>query len=192
MILRSARSREEMVPVLMDPSASGPDVAYWMFTIAQEGKKSKWQNMTILNSDLYGSEFTKTFGHYHSVETPETYKLISGIGILMLQKRVFGDDDYIDDQISEIYFVELKPGEEITITPEWGHSWSNIGNEPLILFDDWKEGHTDDEYEHITKVGGMAYFLTTDHGSPNFVKNKMYKEIPNPKWTTLEDFNAIS
>ena len=32
-----------------------------------------------------------------------------------------------------------------------GHSWSNIGKEPLITLDNWKEGHTPGDYEPIEK-----------------------------------------
>lgn len=192
MLLKSTRSFKEMIPVLADANLSKEpedfDPVYWVFSDVSE----KWENTTIITPGSYNGEFPKTFGHYHSINVTERYKLLSGKGIFMLQKRKFIDDDWAWDALEKIFFVELLPGDKIDITQEWGHSWSNIGPEPLITLDDWKEGHTPADYEPIEKMGGLGYFLMKKNGGAEFVPNPKYKELPNPEWVTLEEFNQIN
>ena len=138
MLLKSTRTLKEMIPVLLDQNAVGSDPVYWVFSNVSK----KWENMTVIAPGSYNGEFPKTFGHYHAKDVVETYKLLSGQGILLMQKRKFIDDDWSSDQIEKIYFVEFVPGDEINITIEWGHSWSNIGDTPLVTLDTWTQGHT--------------------------------------------------
>ncbi|MBW6442153.1 hypothetical protein K0B04_04620, partial [Patescibacteria group bacterium] len=191
MLLKSTRTLKEMIPVLANADlGKNPetfDPVYWVFS----NVSTKWENMTVTSPGSYNGEFPKTFGHYHSTNVPERYRLLSGKGIFMLQKRKFVDDDWADDQIEKIFFVELVPGDEIDVTEEWGHSWSNIGTEPLITLDDWKEGHTHGDYEPIEKMGGMGYFLIKNNGGAEFVPNPKYKELPKPEWVTAREFNDI-
>ena len=180
-----------MVSVLTDQNLKehNPESAvYWVFSEVSK----LWENMTVISPGSYNGEFPKTFGHYHSTNVTEKYKLLSGRGILLLQKRKFNDDDWITDELEKIYFVELIPGDEVDISQEWGHSWSNIGNEPLVTLDNWKEGHTPDDYEPIEKMGGMGYFLIHNNGGAEFKPNPRYKDMPNPEWITLEDFKKLN
>ena len=191
MLLKSTRPLKEMVSVLADPNLKehNPEsVVYWVFSEVSK----LWENMTVISPGSYSGEFPKTFGHYHSTNVTERYKLLSGRGILLLQKRRFDDDDWIIDELEKIYFVELVPGDEIDITQEWGHSWSNIGNEPLVTLDNWREGHTPGDYEPIEKMGGMGYFLMQNNGGAEFKPNPKYNNIPNPEWITLEDFKKLN
>ncbi len=193
MLLKSTRTLKEMIPVLLsrdvEKSANESDPVYWVFSNVSKS----WENMTVISPGNYDGEFPKTFGHYHSSSgTIERYKLLTGQGILLMQKRKFVDDDWAVDQIEKIYFVEFLPGDEIDITPEWGHSWSNIGNEPLVTLDNWRDGHTPQDYEPIEKMGGMGYYLISKNGGAEFIPNKSYKELPKPEWITAEDFNKIN
>jgi oxalate decarboxylase/phosphoglucose isomerase-like protein (cupin superfamily) len=190
MLLKSTRSLKEMVPVLYDKSM-GTDVSgdvYWVFS----GISNEWENMTVISPGLYGNEFPKTYGHYHNTDVIEKYKLLSGQGILLMQKRKFVDDDWSLDELEKIYFVEFLPGDEIDITPEWGHSWSNIGREPLVTLDNWKEGHTPGDYEPIERMGGMGYYLIRNNGGAEFVPNSKYKDLPKPEWVSAKEFNSIN
>ncbi len=190
MLLKSTRTLGEMVPVLLNDVSKMDFMTptYWVFSNVSK----IWENMTVISPGNYSGEFPKTFGHYHFSSTVEKYKLLSGRGLLLLQKRKFSDDDWVSDQIDKIFFVEFLPGDEINITPEWGHSWSNIGNEPLITLDDWKDGHTPQDYEPIEKMKGMGYYLISKNGSAEFIPNKKYKELPKPEWVTAKDFNKVS
>ena len=181
-----------MVPVLSNPSL-GEQVnfdtsVYWVFSNISKF----WENMTLIAPGEFNGEFPKTFGHYHSSNTTEKYKLLSGKGILLMQKRKFVDDDWVSDELEKIYFVEFLPGDELDITKEWGHSWSNIGNEPLVTLDNWKDGHTPGDYQPIEKLGGMGYFLVKNNEGANFIPNPKYKDLPKPEWISAKEFNRIN
>lgn len=194
MLLKSTRTLGEMYPVLFDKNVekdvkeNSSTPIYWVFSNVSK----YWENMTVISPGKFNGEFSKTFGHYHSSTSIERYKLLSGKGILLMQKRRFDDDDWVDNEIENVYFVELVPGDEIEISSEWGHSWSNIGDEPLITLDDWKDGHQKHDYEVIENMGGMSYFLVSKDKSANFIPNKKYKELPKPEWITCEDFKKIN
>ena len=185
MLLKSTRILNEMSPVLLNKNISGDKPVYWVFSNVSK----RWENMTVIAPGDYDGEFPKTFGHYHSSDVVERYKLLSGQGILVMQKRKFIDDDWVLDQIEKIYFVEFIPGDEIDISIEWSHSWSNIGDTPLVTLDTWKEGHKPEEYEPIRKLGGMAYYLLNKNGKAEFVKNKNYTDVPTPEWISASDFH---
>ena len=188
MLLKSTRTLKEMVPVLFNKDSDGPDPVYWVFASVSK----KWENMTVIAPRSYDGEFPKTFGHYHSKDVVEKYKLLSGQGVLLMQKRKFIDDDWNPNQIEKIYFVEFLPRDEINITVEYGHSWSNTGDTPLVTLDNWTKGHTPEEYEPIKKLGGMAYYLVNKNGRAEFVANKNYKDIPKPEWISAAEFNKLN
>lgn len=192
MLLKSTRTLKEMVPVMAYPSLENDvdymDPVYWVFSNVSK----TWENMTVISPGSYNGEFPKTFGHYHSTNVAEKYKLLHGKGIFMLQRRKLIDDDWAPDHLDMMFFVELVPGDELIVTEEWGHSWSNIGNEPLVTLDDWKEGHTPGDYEPIEKMGGLGYFLIQKNGGAEFVPNPKYKDIPRPEWVTAQEFNKIN
>ena len=77
------------------------------------------------------------------------------------------------------------------ISQEWGHSWTNIGNEPLITIDNWKEGHSPDDYKPIEELGGMGYFFIKKDNRAQFLPNPKYKDLPKPEWITAKEFNEI-
>ncbi len=192
MLLKSTRTLEELLPVLSNKSlGEGIDLkspVYWVFS----GVSKQWENMTLISPGDFNGEFPKTFGHYHSSDTTERYKLLSGKGILLMQKRQFVDDDWQSDRIEKIYFVEFLPGNELDITREWGHSWSNIGNEPLVTLDNWRDGHTPGDYKPIEDMGGMGYFLVKKDNGAEFIPNTKYKDLPKPEWVTADEFNRIN
>jgi len=191
MQLKSIRTLGEMTPVLADPNIgkdkNKDNVVYWVFSNVSK----TWENLTLISPGDYNGEFPKTFGHYHSSPVTEKYKLISGEGILLMQKRKFIDDDWVSDRLEKIYFVEFLPGEEIEITQEWGHSWTNIGNEPLITMDNWREGHLPEDYKPIEEMGGMGYFFIKKDNRAQFLPNPKYKDLPKPEWVTAKEFNEI-
>lgn len=192
MLLKSTRTLKEMVPVLSNANlgdqASFDAPVYWVFSNVSKF----WENMTLIAPGEYNGEFPKTFGHYHSSTTTERYKLLSGKGILLMQKRKFVDDDWVSDELEKIYFVEFLQGDELDITKEWGHSWSNIGNEPLVTLDNWRDGHTPEDYQPIEELGGMGYFLVKNNEGANFIPNPKYKDLPKPEWVSAQEFNRIN
>ena len=77
----ASRKHEEMKEVLMSPESAGPAVHYYMI----RGGKDK-KNITILESGTIGGEYIKTYGHYHVGDLDETYWILLGEGVALLQK----------------------------------------------------------------------------------------------------------
>lgn len=175
--LGSIRELAALKIVLKDSTSSGPDPVYWVFG---EISEEKWANLTVITPGNYNGEFPKTFGHYHPENAPdETYQLIDGQGVLIMQKK----------DLSEVYLIKAKPGDEIIITPEYGHSWSNLGKKPLISYDDWRSGHQPSDYADIARLHGMAYYLIEEGGEVKAVPNPNYKDLPEPIWVTSKEFS---
>lgn len=179
----AARDNEKMKEVLMSPEISGPEVHYYMI----RGGKDK-TNITVWECGKVGDEYIKTYGHYHVGNISETYSIIQGTGILLLQKRMTGADGKpIDDEIESFEAIKVKAGDKKYIDPEIGHLMVNTGNIWLVTSDDspvypddvdpvGMPGHAD--YEAVKKMGGFAYFVVEKEGVPTLVKNPKYKTIP--------------
>lgn len=177
----------------MDPKAKGPAIHYYMI----RGGKDKtnitvWECGTTGLADAKSSgearEYIKTYGHYHVGDISETYHVIQGEGVLLLQKRKTGQDGKpIDDEIESFQAIKVKAGDKKFINPEIGHLMVNTGNIWLVTSDDSPvypddvdpvglPGHAD--YEAVKKMGGFAYFVVEKDGAPALVKNPKYKVVP--------------
>jgi oxalate decarboxylase/phosphoglucose isomerase-like protein (cupin superfamily) len=187
MKLSWTRPQTELSEVLMSPESKGPDVAYWIFS---EVTPEKWENMTILTNGTYGKEYPKTYGHYHPHNTFETSKFISGDGLYMLQKKHYENDKWIDNMVDEFYLVKFEPGDEITLNDQFAHAWSNVGDMPLMVYDDWRLAHSPADYESIKLLHGMCFYIVNDNGI-KFVPNKNYKNHPDPKIITAKEFQKM-
>lgn len=163
----------EMSPVLADPLASGPNPVYWVFTNLGA---DKWVNMTVITAGRYGREYPKLFGHFHSDQTPETFHVASGEGILVLQKN------------DEVLLVTAQAGMEINLPGDFGHTWVNASSLPLIFYDDRRIAHTPADYEPVEKTGGLAYYLIEENGQPKAIPNPHYQNPPAPIWLTADEF----
>lgn len=174
-----------MQPVLMDLEAKGPDPVYMVVTgVSAE----EWMNLTIITPGRYGAEFPKTYGHYHSKAVPEVYHRVYGEGLLMLQKKHFDGKMWVPERVDEVLIINTQHGDELTITPEYGHSWSNVGKLPLLLYDNWSVGHEPSDYAMIEKLQGLAYYLIDDGGKVKAVANKKYQDLPEPVWLSVAEF----
>ncbi len=190
------RSHEKMQQVLMHPTAAGPAIHYYMIRGGTDKK-----NITTWESGTVGGEYIKTYGHYHVGALDETYWVIFGEGIVLLQKRKKdAEGNPIDDNIETFYAVALKAGEEIFIPSEYGHLMLNTGNTWLVTADDSPvnfgevdavslPGHAD--YLPVQKMQGFAYYVVEENGAPQLVKNLKYKEIPEAKIISITEYNAL-
>lgn len=177
------RSNDKMKEVLMSPGITGPEVHYYMI----RGGKDK-TNITVWETGMVDGEYIKTYGHYHVGNISETYSIIQGTGILLLQKRKVSIDGLpIDDEIESFKALKVKTGDKIFIEPEIGHLIVNTGNIWLVTSDDSPvypddvdpaglPGHAD--YKAVQKMGGFAYFVVEKEGVPTLVINPKYKIIP--------------
>lgn len=189
MKLSSSRSLEAIRVVLLDTTASGPDPVYQVFTDLGD---HLWINKTVIAPGWLGKEYPKTFGHYHGVDTFEKYYVAEGQGILQLQEKHIEGEIWTAEVVDEVLLIKAGAGDEVVITSEYGHSWSNVGDSPLVLFDNWNIPHSSTDYEVIEKLHGLAYYLIEENREMKTVPNPNYKNLPEPKWLTATEFNQRS
>ncbi len=182
----AARTYEKMKDVLMDPTAPGPEIQYHMV----RGGTNQ-HNITIWEPGKVGKEYIKTYGHYHAGKLDETYLIIFGEGVVLVQKRATdANGNPVDDEIEQAYAVYVKPGDSLFIPSEWGHLVANISDTYFVTADDSPvnfdeenpvsfPGHAD--YEAVKKMQGFCYYIIEEEGKPALVKNPRYKRIPQIK-----------
>ena len=187
------RVKEKMLEVLMDPSAPSPEIQYHMIRGGTEQR-----NITIWEPGTIGGEYIKTYGHYHVGRLDETYWIIYGEGIVLVQKRAAdANGNPIDDEIIEAYAVWVKPGDAVFIPAGWGHLAVNISKTYFVTADDSPvnfsdinpaslPGHAD--YEPVKKTRGFCYYIVEQNGRPELVENKMYKNIPKIEIITTDRY----
>ena len=184
----ATRTHGEMKLVLMDPNATGPAIHYYM--IRGGAQKS---NVTVWEPGTIGGEYIKAFGHYHVDELKESYTILAGEGILLIQTRANDEEgNPIDDKIIEFKALRVKAGDTIEIPPQSGHTLVNIGKTWLVTSDDspWSEvedsgapRHAD--YEPMRKMRGFAYYVVENSGEPTLVVNPLYNSAPAATIETL-------
>lgn len=190
------RTHEAMKEVLMDTDAKGPVIHYHM---VRGG--SKQTNITIWEPGKVGDEYIKTYGHYHVGELDETYTVLQGEGIVVLQKRVEGSDGQpINDEIDTMYAIHVKAGDKIFIPSGMGHLVANISETYFVTSDDspvhfddsdpasWP-GHAD--YSAVKAMQGFAYYVVDRDGKPALVKNERYKKVPEIEIIEAGDYPLL-
>lgn len=184
----ATREHEKMKEVLMKPASDRPKIHYYMI----RGGKGK-TNITVWETGTVGGEYIKTYGHYHVGKLDETYKILQGEGIVLLQKR----KEDLDDEIEVFYAIPVKMGDQVFIPSGMGHLVVNTGKTWLVTSDDspvnFEEadpvslpGHAD--YEAVKKMKGFAYYVVKENEKPTLVKNENYKVIPEPQWLSPEEY----
>src|SRR3990167_6431230 len=100
----ASRSHEKMKEVLMDPAGSGPAIHYYMI---RGGKEQR--NITVWEPGTVSGEYIKTYGHYHTGSLDETYWIIFGEGVALLQKLALDTDGkMIPDVVEEFKAIKVK------------------------------------------------------------------------------------
>jgi len=127
----AARTHEKMREVLLDPTAPGPAVHYHMI---RGGSAAR--NVTVWEPGTVGGEYIKTYGHYHVGDLDETYWVLLGEGVAVIQKRVDGRDGPVDDEIERLYAVHVTPSDALYMPAGWGHLVVNVGRTFLVTADD--------------------------------------------------------
>ncbi len=164
----------------MDPRAEGPAIHYYMIRGG-----SKKRNITVWEAGTVGGEYIKTYGHYHVGNLDETYWIVQGEGIALLQKMVVENGVPQMDRIEEFKAAKVKAGDSVYMPSGYGHLVVNTGSEWLVTVDDSPvEGANDSasmpghaDYESVKKMRGFAFYVVEKGGAPMLVKNPLYKEI---------------
>lgn len=164
----------------MTPDAQGPAIHYYMIRGG-----SKKRNITVWETGKVGDEYIKTYGHYHVGNLDETYWIVQGEGVALLQKRVEEDGAPVADKIEEFKAVRVKAGDSVYMPPGHGHLVVNTGKEWLVTVDNSPvadagdsasmPGHAD--YEPVKAMQGFAYYVVEKDGAPALVRNQRYAEV---------------
>jgi oxalate decarboxylase/phosphoglucose isomerase-like protein (cupin superfamily) len=177
------RTHEKMKEVIMNPEAPGPEVHYYLIRGGHDKK-----NITIWETGRVGNEYIKTYGHYHVGDISETYWLVYGEGVILLQTRKLDQNGQpIDSELETFRAIKMKAGQNIFIPAGTAHLMANISRTWMVMVDDspvnFSEvnpitlpGHAD--YEPIKKMRGFGYYLIEEAGQPKLVKNPSYKIVP--------------
>ena len=168
----SVRKFKEMKDVLMDANVKAPSLSpYYVI-------KNPGQNFTILPPIMYGSEFNKTYGHYHVPDYPEKYKLLTGDGYVLVQRLINRNGPF--DKLKEIYIQKLKKDEWVELPPDSAHILVNVGNDLMITQDDQSDANFDHDYKSIENLKGMGYYVVKgSDGGLFYVKNPNYSNLPS-------------
>jgi glucose-6-phosphate isomerase, archaeal len=181
----AVRSHEEMKPVLLHPDSDGPAIHYYMIRGGTEQK-----NITVWQPGTIGGEYIKAFGHYHRDNFIETYTILSGTGILLLQERKIDANNMpINTMIESVTAQFVQAGDTIVIPKNAGHLLINTGDTWLVTIDNspvekvhneaesaWPK-HAD--YESIRDLKGFAYYVVSENNKPTFIKNPNYTVVPD-------------
>lgn len=174
----SARSHEEMKEVLMNPEASGPETHYYMVRGDAEE-----HNITVWESGDVGGEYIKTLGHYHVGDIDETYWVLFGRGIALLQKRAVVDGVPQQDVIEEFRVVHINQGDMLYVPPHFGHCLVNTGPSFLVTADNNAQNNVDagappmNDYKPIGAMRGFLYYVVNEGGEPVLKRNDTYREV---------------
>lgn len=171
----ATRTHEVMEDVLMFPTSEGPEIHYYMI----RGGSDK-TNITVWEAGTIGGEYIKTYGHYHVGDLDETYTVLQGKGIIILQGKI------TDGDVESFKAIKVKAGDSVYIPKNTGHLGINIGRTWFVTSDtspvNFEEkdpvsmpGHAD--YEPFKKYHGAAYYVVEKNGQPEFVKNPLFKNL---------------
>lgn len=178
----SPRTDEEMKEVMMDPAGQGPAFHYYMIRGGVEQK-----NITVWEPGTVSGEYIKTYGHYHVGELSETYEIIYGQGVALLQKLAEDETGkMMADVVSEFQAIPVKVGQVVFMPTKFGHLLVNTGKTYFVTADDSPvnfedkdpssfPGHAD--YELVKKMRGFAYYVIEHNGQPALKRNPLYKSI---------------
>lgn len=145
---------------------TAPDMdLYYMY------RKVKVENelnnsITVILAKMLGQEFNKTMGHFHIGNYGETYTVLGGEAIFLMQKTK-------DNVVEDVFAIKAKRGETAIIPAGYGHVTINLSDIDLKVTD-WSSVNCKSDYTLFEKFGGACYFYTIN----GWVKNPNYSNIP--------------
>ena len=162
------RHLNDMKKVIYDKkwlkTAGNPEL-YYMHRSLKEENDLKY-NITVLPARMLGKEFVKTKGHVHIGNYGETYTVLEGEAIYLMQKTK-------DEIVEDVYAVKAKKGESTIIPPGYGHVTINP-SEVDLKTGDWSSKNCKNDYSLFERLQGACYYYTKE----GWVKNENYKKVP--------------
>lgn len=170
----SIRTLEEMRPVLAEPSDKGPEVCYWVYRDIDDPDKPEGTraDLTVIAAGKIGEEFVKTHGHYHIGEGSETYQLLSGEAMMVIQKPSFNFEG-----VEAVRLVKLPLNQKIDVPSGWGHNLVNTGTAPLVAIN-YLDPSIENLYSAYEKKRGAAYYVFATDRKISLEPNKNYGDVP--------------
>lgn len=178
----ASRTHEKMKDVLMDSNGIGPEIHYYMIRGGVDQK-----NITVWEPGTVSGEYIKTYGHYHVGELSETYWIIFGQGVALLQKLKQDENGkIIEDEVEDFKAIQVSAGDQVFMPTGYGHLVANTGNTYFVTADDSPvdfedrdpssfPGHAD--YEPVKNMKGFAYYVVEHEDKPALKKNPLYKSV---------------
>jgi oxalate decarboxylase/phosphoglucose isomerase-like protein (cupin superfamily) len=111
---------------------------------------------------MLGREFNKTLGHFHKKGQGETYQIIFGKGLFLLQ-----------DRQNKIKMVKAETGDSLQIPPGYAHTLINLGKTVLVAADN-SLGPEMNDYLPILAKHGFFYYVLKEGNRIKLVKNSAY------------------
>lgn len=178
----ASRDHKRMQEVLMDPNGQGPEIHYYMIRGGVDQK-----NTTVWEPGTISGEYIKTYGHYHVGDLSETYWIVYGQGVALMQKLAEDENgNMIADQVEEFKAIPVTAGSEIFMPAKYGHLLVNTGLTYLVCIDDSPVDFEDRDpssfpghanYELVKQMRGFAYYVVEHEGKPALKRNPLYKSI---------------
>ncbi|MBT9177239.1 MAG: Alpha-xylosidase BoGH31A [Firmicutes bacterium] len=189
------RSLDEARYAFLDQGAGGLADLYYMYRdVAREEDRGVLLDyglrfdITVIMPGLIGTEYIKTVGHYHPVKVgtdytyPEVYEVLAGEATYLLQRP--GENP---GTVADAIIVVARPGQKVVIPPGYGHITINGGREPLVMAN-WVAAEFSSVYGEIKELRGGAYYLVEEGGTPRWIVNPRYAEVPELKFASPQEY----
>lgn len=175
----NVRTFKDMLDVLknqQEMNVESDKILYYMYR-APYTKGSIRFDITVIPPSMLGSEYVKTYGHYHTeaekgLAYPEVYQVLKGEVLYILQRK------HLDESI-DVILVKAKAGDVVLMPPNYGHVSVNTGKEILIM-SNLVSSKFQSDYSEYKRLHGAAIYYTKQ----GIIKN------PNYKINNIEQINA--
>lgn len=163
------RYLDDMREVLFDKdfAKNSPNIALYNMYRGLEEKNGLRYDITVVPSNMLGSEFVKTKGHYHGGSYGEVYMVLEGSAIYLMQKK--SDND----EIVDTYFVQAHKGDVVIIPSYYGHITINPSETEELKMANWVSTKCMSDYSLYVKLQGAGYYFTKQ----GWLKNENYKSV---------------
>jgi len=164
------RTLGQMSQVIFDKEwlKTAEDLDLYFMDRGVEEKDGLRYDITTIPAIMLGQEFNKTKGHIHVGRWQETYTVLEGQAIYLMQK--FDDEG----NVADVYAVEAKKGQSIVIPSFYGHTTINPSSTEELKMANWVSPECKSDYSLYEKFGGACYF----HARQGWIKNENYKSVP--------------
>lgn len=162
------RHLDDMREVLCDKdfAKNSPNTdLYYMYRKVEE-KDGLKSSITITLAKKLGKEFNKTYGHNHAGSFAETYTVLEGEAIFLMQKTKY-------DVVEDVFAIKAHKGQTAVIPAGYGHVTINPSDIDLKT-QDWTSLDCKNDYTAFKELVGACYYYTVD----GWVENPNYKNIP--------------